>query len=243
MRAVFVRRQWENAARSIMSFYFKPERPYDFQAGQYADITVPHANPDNRGLTRTMTFSSNPLDELVCITTRVTAEHLSTYKQALLALQPGDTISITDAMGDMVLPLDTTIPLVFVAGGVGIASYAGIINYLLTTHDIRQISLHYTVRATDDIAFQNLLDRYRASGHLIAALYTPIVNTPYAYPTELQPRRLTAAGIAVSLPLGAQVYLSGSMTMVEELRGELQSTFNLPQYRIAFDYFDGYTQT
>jgi hypothetical protein len=40
----------------------------------------------------------------------------------------------------------------------------------------------------------------------------------------------------------SQIYLSGSEQMVEQLRTALQKDYKIPQYRLAFDYFDGYTE-
>lgn len=241
MHATFVSRGWDNEACTIGSFYFKPSGRYRFTAGQYADLTVPHADPDKRGLTRTMTFSSAPDDKLLRITTRLGPDGLSTYKQSLLALRPGDEVSLTDAMGDMVLPLDTSIPLVFVAGGVGIASYAAMLKWLLDEKDRRDITLLYSVRQPSDIVFHKLINRYSTFHSLTSAIYTPDVNTPLAWKGTVVHDRLTAARIMDFVKPSSQVYLSGTETMVEQLRRGLQDQFDMPQYRIAFDYFSGYS--
>jgi hypothetical protein len=39
-----------------------------------------------------------------------------------------------------------------------------------------------------------------------------------------------------------QIYLSGSESLVEQLRQSLQQDYKIPQYRLAFDFFDGYTE-
>jgi ferredoxin-NADP reductase len=241
MRATFVSRGWDNKAQTIGSFYFKPSGRYTFTAGQYADITVPHDNPDSRGITRTMTFSSGPEEKLLRITTRLGPGGLSTYKQALMALRPGDDVSLTDGMGDMVLPLDASVPLLFVAGGVGIASYTGMIQWLLDEKDVRDITLLYSVRDTGDIVFSKLINRYDAFQPLTSILYTPDVNPPYAWKEKVGGPRVTTDDIMKFVKPETQIYLSGTESMVEQLRHGLQSTHKIPQYRIAFDYFSGYT--
>jgi NAD(P)H-flavin reductase len=53
--------------------------------------------------------------------------------------------------------------------------------------------------------------------------------------------RLTSNTVAERLKPEAQVYISGAETMVEQLRTELEKDFGIPQYRLAYDYFDGYS--
>ncbi len=245
MRAVYVKRHWENEAQTIMSFYFKPESQFRYEAGQYTDIIIAHAQPDERGTTRTMTLSSSPHEELLCITTRVNGDILSTYKQSLLALRPGEAVTITDPMGDMILPLTTDTPLVFVAGGVGIASFSGIVRQLLYMQEKRAVTLLYAASSTSDMALQEVFDRYAELCPLTRYIYTPSVNTPYdstASPVELRSTRLSAADIVAALQPESQIYLSGSMRMVESLRSSLETDYSIPQYRIVFDYFDGYAE-
>lgn len=243
MQARFVRLDWENATRTIGTVYFKPDKPFYFTAGQYTDLTVPHDNPDNRGLTRTMTISSSPDDAFIAITTRFDGR-LSTYKRALLDLQPNAAVSLSDAMGDMVLPLDATVPLVFVAGGVGIASYISIARWLRARDDMRQMRLLYAVRDIRDIIFQDVFDDDQFEGHLTKHLFTTDNKTASTvWNGSIKKSRLTAADIVSAMPPESQIYLSGAQSMVESLRAELETTHNVPQYRIAFDYFDGYSET
>jgi len=42
MKAGFVRLQWENAAQTIATFFFKPAGTYRYEAGQYAVISLPY---------------------------------------------------------------------------------------------------------------------------------------------------------------------------------------------------------
>lgn len=241
MRATFVSRGWDNEAGTIGSFYFKPLGQYRFTAGQYADITVPHENPDSRGQTRTMTFSSSPEEKLLRITTRLGPDK-STYKQALLGLKPGDEVNLTDGMGDMVLPLDPAVPLVFVAGGVGIASYTGMLQWLLEHRDARDITLLYSVRDAGDIVFSKLINRYGGFHPLTSIIYAPAIESaPRTWKGKVISRRLTAAGVMEFVKPEAQIYLSGTEQMVEQLRHGLLDNHKIPQYRIAFDYFSGYT--
>lgn len=241
MRIRFVKFTWENEARTIGTVYFKPDKPYYFTAGQYAELSVPHDNSDARGVTRTMTFATTPSGNLLGITTRFSRSN-SSYKQALLKLQPGAIATVTDAMGDMVLPLDDNVPLVFVAGGIGIASYVSMVKWLTEKGDKRDITLLYTVRSTADVVFQTHFDAYAGIGSISKILFTTDNKADsFSWSGSVRKSRLTAGDIAAIMKPGSQIYISGGEQMVEQLYHELQDNYGVEQYRIAHDYFDGYT--
>jgi ferredoxin-NADP reductase len=193
-----------------------------------------------------MTLTTLPSDKLVGFTTRFDRHH-SPYKQALLSLKPNDPLTFTDSMGDLVLPLDDSIPLVFVAGGIAISSYVSMIRWLTAQNDKRDVTLLYAVRSMGDIIYTSDFDDYAGVGDLTRVLYTPnvkrddIVGNTGVWPGDIGGTRLTAADVMKYVKPGSQIYLSGTEPMVEQLRQSLQNDFNIPQYRLVFDYFDGYT--
>jgi ferredoxin-NADP reductase len=240
MKAAFVRYEWENKARTIASFYFKPHGRYRYEAGQYAVMSIPHPNPDNRGTSRTMTFSSSPHEELLKITMKIygpDGRDGSSYKRALLQLKQDEEVTIYDALGDMVLPLNTDIPLVFVAGGVGIASFTGIMSWLNHSGETRAITLHYAVRESDDIVMQEDFESYPG---LERHIYLPGSTEKKSAP-GITPRRLMTDDILQSCKSDTQIYLSGTESMVEQFRAGLRAA-GIANTQIAFDYFDGYTE-
>lgn len=242
MTATFITRCWENQAQTIASFSFKPTGSYRYEAGQYAVVAVPHTGPDNRGVSRTMTLSSSPGEALLKFSCRISAtgkaHSSSSFKQALMTLQPGDTVTILDAMGDLVLPLDASIPLVFVAGGIGIASYVGILQYLIENHDLRQISLHYAANTPDDMVFQTLIEQYCCLAQMSVKLYVPgLLGTNY--PAVVTHERMMATDICSSVSTDSLVYLSGPENMVEPFRKDLLE-LGVSSQQIIFDYFEGY---
>jgi ferredoxin-NADP reductase len=62
-------------AANIRTFFFQTERPVHFTAGQYAEWTLKHPHPDDRGRSRWFTISSSPDDEFVTITTKYAVCH------------------------------------------------------------------------------------------------------------------------------------------------------------------------
>jgi ferredoxin-NADP reductase len=242
MQARFTKLVWENEARTIGTIYCMPDKPYYFTAGQYGDIGVPHDFPDKRGMTRTMTYSSIPSDKQLAFTTKF-GRNISTYKQALLNLRPDAPINLTDAMGDLVLPLDASIPLVFVAGGLGIASYVSMIRWLTEQQDSRDVTLLYAIRSIGDVIFQEEFDAYAKVGSVRKILYTTDnkVDT-LLWAGEIKKMRLTSAEIMKHAGSDAQIYISGAEHMVNQLQQELQHEYKVPQYRVAFDYYEGYPE-
>ncbi len=214
----------EELAPTIWQYYFRPERSIDFVAGQYAEFQLLREFSDPRGRGRTFTITSLPEDELVSFIVKCISP-LSPYKQALGALLPGEEVRIGDAMGDLILPKLPTVPLVFVAGGIGIASFVSMLTLLTRRREAREIYLFYALRSRREQLYQDL-----ANG----------------YPLELKqliyaPNHLAAAEITASTPGNALVYLSGSQHFVEGLRTDL-SALGTPHERIVFDYFDGYAE-
>jgi len=238
MKAGFVRLQWENAAQTIATFFFKPAGTYRYEAGQYAVISLPYDNPDNRGINRTMTLSSSPDDELLAFTMRITNggnAGSSSFKHALLQLKPSDEITVFESLGDLVLPLDTAIPLVFIAGGVGIASFTGMTSWLTQHGDSRDVQLHYVVARPEDVVMQSVFDDLIKQGNstrplnLTKRIYTPDV------------KRLTASDILAAARPDSLFYLSGTEKLVETLRQDLLN-HGVLRSSIVFDYFDGYSE-
>lgn len=220
MQLSFVRR--EELAPSIWEYYFRPERPLDFVPGQYVSLSLDNVQADPRGPSRVYTLTSQPNAELMSFVLKVPEPH-SPHKQALILLKPGDTARCNDSMGDMILPKDPSQPLVFVAGGIGIASYVSMLVHLIARQEERQIFMFYSLRSKYEQIFRDLLNKYPL------ALKTIVIA----------PNRLTAQQIIDSTPPEALLYLSGSQRFVEGLRLNLE-ILGKPHNQIVFDYFDGY---
>ncbi|HEY5805883.1 MAG TPA: FAD-dependent oxidoreductase [Candidatus Saccharimonadales bacterium] len=233
MNVIFERS--EPTAHNIKTFWFKPERPVRYTAGQFTEIYLPYDNPDDRGIKRWFTLSSSPTDQMVSITTKFASHQSSTFKQHLFELAPGTPLKLADPMGDFVLPKDPTIPLVFVAGGMGITPMHSMIKWLNDTGERRDIHLIYAVTEEDELAFVPLFKEYGLN-------FTPVVKTPqpgYAGETG----SLNADRILQLAPDDGKslLYLSGPEPMVETFFKELVEK-GVSKDRLVTDYFPGYKQ-
>jgi glycine betaine catabolism B len=219
-------------AENISTFYFRPGKPVHFTAGQYAEWTIKHPHPDERGIKHWFTISSSPTEELVSLTTKYAGEKSSTFKQALFNLQPGDEIEMSEPMGDFVLPKLIQTPLLFVAGGIGLTPFHSIFEWLATTGEQRDIKFLYGVRNEDEIVFQDTFDK-------VGIQPTVVVSEPSpAWGGERG--RITAEMI---LGLGQPtedtlIYVSGPEPMVESLEADLKKAGHGKQF--VGDYFPNY---
>lgn len=231
MKAIFDHS--EGIAGNIRTFFFKPVNPVHYTAGQFTELTLPHDNPDDRGIKRWFTLSSSPTEELLSITTKH-SEPSSSFKETLFALDPGTEVNLADPMGDFVLPKDAGIPLVFVAGGIGITPFHSMLSWLADQGEQRDITFLYSVRNENEIIFQDTLKR--ANQHA-----TIFVQEPSAEWGGERGRVSAEKIVGLAKPSAKTlVYLSGPEPMTEALHDDLLK-HGLKKSQLVTDYFPGYT--
>jgi ferredoxin-NADP reductase len=137
-------------------FDFTPRAPVRFAPGQWMELALPHGTTDARGWRRTFSIASAPGDGLLRFAMRV-PERSSSFKSAMLELEPGAVVSGTSVGGDFLLPPNAAKALLLVAAGIGITPYISHLERLTATGEKRDIVLLYSVAVTDDIAFAEVL--------------------------------------------------------------------------------------
>lgn len=223
----------EDVAKNIKTFWFEPERPVRYEAGQFIELYLPHDNPDSRGIKHWFTLSSSPSEPLLSITTKHAAENGSTFKETLFSLKPGTSVMMSEPMGDFVLPKDATVPLVFIAGGIGITPMRSMIKWLYDKKEHRTIHLIYAANSVEEVAFRELFHEYGAP--------TDIVLSTAPKNWEGRTGRLDAATILEMAPNvdGKIYYLSGPEPMVENIAKNLADA-GVDKRRVVGDYFPNY---
>lgn len=222
-----------NENRNVRTFWFKPVQPVRYTAGQFIELYLPHKDADERGEKRWFTLSSAPTEALISITTRYAGENSSTFKQHLWRLQPGTRLRIMEPMGDFVLPKQQDIPLVFVAGGIGVTPFRSMIQWLTDTGEARSIKVLLAANEPADIVFEDLFRNYGAMVTLIAS------EAPRGW--KGVSGQLSAEKILAVTGNGQnkRIYVSGPEPMVEALeKGLLAHGFAKSQ--LVFDFFPGY---
>lgn len=205
-------------------YRFVPSRTLRFEAGQYLELHLPHT-ADIRGMRRTFSIASAPeravaAEPLVAIGMR-TPEGGSSFKAALGTLEPGTRIAATQTAGDFVLPRDASIPIVMVAGGIGITPFASQLASLAERGEQRDIVVVVVASNPGEVLYRETIE---AAGARLIEL-DPELLTPDAL-RELIPDLATRRG-----------YVSGAPSVVAAARTALRRA---GVRRVLTDYFAGY---
>lgn len=220
---------------STVEFSFHPARDVSFRAGQYLEITLPHKGSDDRGLRRVFSISSAPSDEgAVAISTKI-PQDASTFKRALDALSLGSTVGVTTVAGDFLLPTDPTVPVLLVAGGIGITPFASQLAER-GDPDGSDVVVVYSVTGADEIGYRDVLER--SGARVVIVSPEPLVDLPAGW-ENLSDRRIDRGLLAEAVPdiAARQVLVSGPPGMVE---GVGAAARRLHAAGVRTDYFSGY---
>jgi ferredoxin-NADP reductase len=221
----------------VAEFIFEPDRPFQFQPGQYMDFTLGIPRTDLRGNRRTFSLASSPTEPEVRLGVKF-YEPSSTFKAALRGLQPGAVVMAHTLAGDFTLPTDTAAKLTFVAGGIGITPFRSMLKYLVDTHARRDITLFYLVSDPGEISFRDVLDAAAGAGvTVVPVLDAKVIPADWAGATG----PLTPELITRTVPDAASrlTYISGPSFMVDHYR-EAFRQLGVPAERILTDHFSGY---
>lgn len=216
-------------------FEFEPTGPVAFTPGQYMELTHPHRRPDARGSRRTFTVASAPGSNRVSFGLKIPASS-STFKHAIGELTPGTLLQATAVGGDFVLPRNPAVPLLLVAGGIGITPFISQLRHLVSVGEDRDIVLVYSVSDAKELAYLPELESARIPV-LVTAPSAP-EHLPNGW-TYLGSGRLTAELLSdrVADLTGRTAMVSGPPGLVTALRRDLRA---LGIRRVKTDYFSGY---
>lgn len=226
MRLELVERR-ERAA-GVHELVFRSGRRQRFEPGQYAELHLPHAGTDGRGTRRMFSVSSAPDSDTMTFALRV-PEPASSFKRALLDLPVGSTVQSTGVIGDFLLPRRATVPVVLVAGGIGVTPF---LSQLRAVRD-RDAVLVYGVPSGDDVPFMDELE------HARVVLVSP--SRPASMPTSwtwTEGSGVTADVVRRAVPDLAvrRAYVSGPPAMVVPVASGLRGSC----VAIRTDAFTGY---
>lgn len=224
MQAKFV--LCEELAPQIYQFWFDPEWRLRFEPGQYLDMTLLHDKPDVRGQTRTLSITNIPGDDLLAFTTKI-PDDASSFKMALMAMQPGEKVKLAEPMGDFILPKNPSTPLVFIAAGVGIAPYASMFKSLIDKNQQRDIQLIYIGRGQNSMPFIDLVDSL------------DWLKTIKIFTSE-RPRPTSTELLEIFKPSSDKlIYLAGSEPMMEKYWLDFMQ-HGVNRQQMVLDFFPGY---
>ncbi|MFP5366828.1 MAG: ferredoxin--NADP reductase [Actinomycetes bacterium] len=139
---------------------FVPEAPVRFRPGQYMELTLPHPRPDRRGVRRIFSISSAPGDGAVSFGLRLSSPP-SSFKSALLNLPPGASVRATSVAGDFVLPADPSVPLLLIAGGIGVTPFLSHVRSMEREDRKRDVVVVYIVSRPAEVGYVEELSESR----------------------------------------------------------------------------------
>jgi ferredoxin-NADP reductase len=194
-----------------------------WKAGQHGFFTIPEAKIT--GTTwRAFSVASIPSENKILIATRIPPEP-SSFKQALLALKPGDMITMRGPYGWLYYK-DTTSPAVMIAGGVGITPFRAMLKEVeggtsRTTH------LIYSAQGLPP--FKDELDQ----------IVNKVPTVSIAYTSTIEDTTLRITEAVNEFGNKAYYFISGAPGMIESIKSNLMKQGIAPR-RIVTDAFRGY---
>lgn len=178
-----------------------------FLAGQYVNIDVPGS-----GQHRSYSFSSAPGESRISfLIKRITGGVMSTW---LESAQAGDTVELTGPLGSFYLRAVER-PLLFLAGGTGLAPFLSMLEVLARTHSQQKVHLIYGVTRDLDLVQVDAIEAYVAK--LPNFSYTTVV-------AEAESKHPRKGWVTQHMPAEAlndgdvDVYLCGPPPMVDAVR-------------------------
>ena len=193
--------------------------------GQYLHYTLPHPNPDDRGIERWFTISTAPFEKNLRITTHFAGNKGSSFKKALLNLGEGSELEADGLEGDFVLARGD-VHHILIAGGIGITPYRSMLAQLNNDNKDTKIELLYA-NQDENLVFGDELAKIEAnlkSFHVHPFIGKRLVPNDFKKYID-EPNSI--------------FYLSGPEPLVENYENVLQKMCVAKEH-IKTDFFPGY---
>jgi ferredoxin-NADP reductase len=140
-------------AESTMAFRFQPQEPLSFEAGQFGEFTLdPDRSDYSSDNIHIFSFAGSPNNQEIMIATRMRD---SIFKKTLAQLPAGGAIEVMGPMGNFILPEDESMPVILLAGGIGVTPIRSMIEFATQQRSRRDIYFFYANRTLAATAFHN----------------------------------------------------------------------------------------
>jgi ferredoxin-NADP reductase len=151
MRAT-IKEKKEVAKETLLVTFDLHGEEVEFVPGQYFFVNLPDVgHQDEKGLRRHITVVTSPNEKGVLgLATRLRD---SAFKRTLRELPVGAEVDVEPPKGKFVLPDDTSRPLVFVAGGIGITVFRSMLRFIREEGLPYRVTLIYSCRDRESAAF------------------------------------------------------------------------------------------
>lgn len=242
-----VRREFEDPARSQCSFYLEPldgATLPPFLPGQFLTFAVTTGDGQGGPLVRCYSLSepSDPGHYRITVKRApapasqpgLPAGRVSNHLHD--TVQPGDVLEVKAPAGRFVLDPTVDVPVVLVAGGIGITPLLCMLQWCLVAQPMRSVHLYYGVRSAQELAFGPLLAEL-ARAHPAFHLHV-VCSNPASDDSDCRHAGyIDVPLLRQTLPAGRhQFYVCGPTPMMESLVPAL-ADLGVPLSDIHFEAF------
>lgn len=207
-----------------------------YRPGSYFWVELPErGDNDEKGLRRHISLVTSPTETgVVGLATRLRD---TAFKRTLAALEVGDEVEVEEPKGSFLLPEETNVPYVFVAGGIGITVFRSMLRFIRDEQLPYEVTLVYSNRDRESAAF---LDELLEFERELPGLH--IVLTMTDEPAwEGETRRIGAAMLQEHLgELNRYRFLVAGPPAMADAVVEALHGAGVPEDRVLADKFSGY---
>ena len=232
-----VKEKREVAKGTLMVTFDLLGEQVDFEPGQYFFVTLPDLGyQDDKGLRRHITVVTSPNDKGVLgLATRLRD---SAFKKTLTEVPEGAEVEVEPPKGKFLLPKDTSRPLVFIAGGIGITVFHSMLLYIREEGLPYRVTLIYSNRDRESAAFLDELEQLERELPDFRLILT-MTDDPH---WEGETRRVDATFCKEHVEGDLNQYtfmVAGPPAMAEGVQAELAEA-GVDEGNITADRFSGY---
>ena len=207
-----------------------------YRPGSYFWVELPDRGyQDEKGLRRHISLVTSPTEAgVVGLATRLRD---SAFKRTLAELELGDEVEVEEPKGSFLLPEDTTVDYVFIAGGIGITVFRSMLRYIADEELPYRVTLVYSNRDRESTAF---LDELTELERTIPGLRLVLTMTDDEG-WEGERRRVDPTMLRDHLDdlAGFDYLVAGPPAMTEAVVESLEGA-GVPEDRILAGKFSGY---
>ncbi|MGH9765927.1 MAG: FAD-dependent oxidoreductase [Blastocatellia bacterium] len=146
----------QEIAEGTMAFHFEKPPGFAFKAGQALAWTlIDPPETDDEGGMRNFSIASAPAEPNLMIATRMRD---SAFKRVLKTMPLGTEVRIVGPFGALTLHQNAARPAVFLAGGIGITPFRGMLRQAAEQKLPHHLLLFYSNRRPEDAAFLKELE-------------------------------------------------------------------------------------
>jgi len=227
----------KDLTHDIKQFRFEFQQPQtiDYIPGQYVQLLTPIYEKSDEEVYRAYSISSDPADKnaIELIIRFVPGGICTTY--CFEYLKVGDQVKLNGPYGDFRLS-DTNAPIVFIAGGSGMAPVKCILHHMKNTNDQRKATYYLGGNIPDELFLLDLMKDFQSQLHDFH--FVPVVAYPEDQNNWDGKVGLVTQAVQEDLKQAPQheAYLCGSPGMIDAAI-EVLKKLGMSEDRIFYDKF------